>query len=153
MIKINHMLLVISGTHKGEIYKRHQWNFHKHSPKAPNGIMRAREEAWELKHLIPSKFRDLLYEKYYKWDAQKDLYRTLRIPFTRYIEFTIGTDEETGIRAIAITHPNDQFERSVGCEIVRGRIKRQKGELDRREPYEFVMDEFPDWIYDPEVDG
>lgn len=52
------------------------------------------------------------------------------------IEFTYGVDEESGISAIAIKHPRDNYNKKIGRKIVEGRIKRMKGEIEGREPYD-----------------
>lgn len=47
------------------------------------------------------------------------------------VEFTYGVDEENDIHALAVVHENDNFNRKIGNAIVRGRIKRQRGDLGR----------------------
>lgn len=96
-------------------------------------------------------FMDTLKHFYNKWyiNLLESLIKTNED--LDYIELTYGFDEETGICAIAITHPHDNYNKKIGRAIVEGRIKRQRGELDNgtRDKYHPL----PNYIYDPSVEG
>jgi len=68
---------------------------------------------------LPDKFNQLLLNKFCKF------YLELRKK-NKILEFTIGLDEATRIRAISIVHPQDIFSPDIGYKIVTGRILRQK---------------------------
>ena len=52
----------------------------------------------------------------------------------KYLEFTLGRDDDNDIEAIAIVHPHhDLFSEIIGEAIVIGRIKRMRGDI--RTPY------------------
>lgn len=70
---------------------------------------------------IPTKLRKYLWKKLKKFHTQL-------LHQNRIFEFTFGIDDETGISAMAVVHPKDQFSRKIGYNIVKGRIMRQIGE-------------------------
>lgn len=73
---------------------------------------------------FPTKFYKLIMEKYDKFFL--DL-----VGKDKPLEFTFSHDEESGISAIAIVHPLNQFSKEIGNKIVTGRIKRMKGEIEK----------------------
>lgn len=81
-------------------------------------------------------------------DPIKHYIRKLRDRWSRkyevkYIPFTVGIDEESGVADVAVVHPKDHFNRKIGNKIVTGRIKRMLGKI--REPYNPI----PDHMYVP----
>lgn len=72
---------------------------------------------------LPFKFRDLLRDKGFKWN---DNLKKRSYPL---IPFTLGVDGD--IMTIAIVHPWDSFKIQTGIDIVRGRINRQLGLMNR----------------------
>jgi len=50
----------------------------------------------------------------------------------KYLIHSIGIDYESKISVIAIVHPWDEFNPEIAKDIITGRIKREKGELNRR---------------------
>jgi len=73
---------------------------------------------------FPTKFYKLIIEKYDKFFF--DL-----VGKDKPLEFTFAHDEESGISAIAIVHPLNQFSKEIGNKIVIGRIKRMNGEIKK----------------------
>lgn len=69
---------------------------------------------------LPLKFITLLKQKSWKWNNKKKLNYTL-------IPFTVGIDRDWDIWAIAIKDPRDEFSLRNGENVVKGRIKRQRG--------------------------
>lgn len=70
------------------------------------------------------------------YDTKKHLIRE------EIVEFTLGFEEQedsTELSAIAIKHPRDNFNKKIGRKIVEGRIKRMKGEIEGREPYDLEI--------------
>jgi hypothetical protein len=116
-------------------------------------IHRKKNKGDHMPIFLPRKFEDLLIKKCLKFGVD-------------CLDFTYAYDEQTGIHSIAITFPSmknlipiiknlelekivekkvieviekkerDNFKRKTGYDIVKGRIKRMKGEI--RDPYEDI---------------
>lgn len=124
---------------------RYLWTFHEEELKIDAKKYHTLET--HLDSYMPQQFIHLLYTLDIEWILQEDNYNGLTIPFT------LGIDTETGIKALAVVHPEDSFNRKIGATIVRGRIRREKGELLGkkgmiRTPYS-KLDSVPPWIYIP----
>lgn len=122
------------------IFERCSFDFN--SPlRMPRFNERAKEGMRKLKTLLPERFiQYMLWLSMYWWqiDAKQLL---------EYIPFTLGIDTNTGVKALAVTHPKDNFARKIGRKIVKGRIKKQLTEGYKKEYFD------KRWIYDPLLEG
>lgn len=90
----------------------------------------------KTKEYIPMslKLRNYLEEKYKKFGTK--------------IEFTIGSDPHNHIECLAVVHPHyNQFCRRIGKEIVTGRIRRERGELNPKRQAYSKIGEMPPYLF------
>lgn len=121
MIEIYHLIYFREGGIKSQyarITYRNNWDFKKNEQKKKMTNQR-----------IPYPFEELLDDQYDK----NFLILDIRACF---LEFTIGFDKKEDLWAIAIKHPRDNYNKKIGRAMVEGRIKRMKGEIEGREPYD-----------------
>jgi len=93
--------------------------------------------------IIPDKLKEYLFSKY-----------TERCNYCKrgeliFLEFTFGIDDESGISAITVVHRYDDFNKTIGYEMIKGRILRMRGDLEREDdegnvhqsPYDPIPDD------------
>jgi hypothetical protein len=128
MIEIYHLIYYRSGGNKPQyarIIYRKNWDFTRKNEKDSR-----KTELW-----IPYTLQELLHEFYNKWFYVPSIRNNQRI-----LEFTLGLDKKEHLFSIALKAPPDNFNKQIARDIVTGRIKRMKGEIEGREPYD--LDEF-----------
>ncbi len=92
---------------------------------------------------IPKKLKSYLFEKYSEYVKNLKRNELISIPFT------YGIDDDSGISAITVLHPNDDFNKSNGYKMIRGRILRMRGDLEWEDD-EGILHQSP---YDPIPDN
>lgn len=125
MIEIYHLIYFREGGNKPQYYqiiRRRLWDFK---------IKGRRLDRSSFTPFLPHHHLETLHNYYDQW-----YYVPSEFHNDRMLEFTYGVDEESGISAIAIKHPRDNYNKKIGRAMVEGRIKRMKGEIEGREPYD-----------------
>jgi len=124
MIEIYHLIYYRKGGNKNSyarIIYRKNWNFQFMEEKNSGNT-----NLW-----IPYALQELLHKFYNKWFYVPDIHNS-----RDFIEFTLGLDKEAHLFSIALKYPCDNFNKKIAREIVSGRIRRMKGEIEGREPYD-----------------
>jgi hypothetical protein len=111
----------------------------------------------DIKLDLPHRLEKYIDKKWKKWFTRELIHLVNCVPFT------LGIDKETGIQALALTHPNDNYNKKVGRKIVKGRIARMKRQKIGRKYYGsvrrvrakgylekyYTLYDVPEWMYIP----
>ncbi len=93
--------------------------------------------------IIPEKLKEYLFSKF------KERCNYCKRGDLIFLEFTFGIDDETGISAITVVHRYDDFNKTIGYEMIKGRILRMRGDLEWEDD-EGILHQSP---YDPIPDN